>query len=392
MASRKVSDARFKDLTKEFDFDRFKISVKSNFSDFPDPRNEKRIEYPVWFLFLIILSGVLAGCNTIADITLFAEMREEWFAQMSDGPTRCPSYDTIWWFLVRVKPEAFKNLIIRWLRSLPQDLKDQLFAVDGKRLRGVSDNEHISHIVELYATESRLVIAQERVPEKSSEKSALPKLLDSVDVTGAIVSMDALYAHREDLNEVLSRGADYIVGLKGNQANLEAEVINYFEQARDAQYDGVPVSQTVTMDRGHGRMETRTTTVSNDLDWLPQRDDWHIRSVIEICSERVLRDSVSRENRYYFSSRDGTSEDFSRWIRNHWAIENSLHWVMDVVFKEDESLADVGFTSENLSLIRRLAINIIKTVDPDRGPSVARKAAAYDLNYLRGLLGRIFVN
>ena len=209
-------------------------------------------------MFLIVLSGVLAGCNTISEIALFAEMREEWFAKMSEGPAQSPSYDTIWWFLVRVQPEAFKRLIVRWLKTLPQDLKDKLLAIDGKRLRGVSDNEHISHIVELFATESRLVIAQEKVPEKSSEKSALPKLLDVVDVTGAIVSMDALFAHRDDLNEVLSRGADYIVGLKGNQANLEAEVINFFDQAREAQYEGVVVSQTVTTEKGHGRKEGRT--------------------------------------------------------------------------------------------------------------------------------------
>ena len=191
MPSRKTKDAQFIDLAKIIDINLLRENVKSNFIDFPDHRRWKCI-YPVWYLVLITLSGYLSGCNTISDIAHFAELRQDWFGNLTGETLGAPSYDTIWWFLVRVDPKAFKELIARWLRKLPSDLKDMLLAIDGKRLNGISDNEHICHLVELFATERRLVIAQEKVPSKSGETKALPALLDSVDVKGAIISMDAL--------------------------------------------------------------------------------------------------------------------------------------------------------------------------------------------------------
>jgi len=392
MPKRKTSDKNFIELQKEIDSKKFLENVKSNFKDFPDPRIGSRCDYPMWYLFLIILSGYLAGCDTVSDIAHFAELRGNWFAGLTGLKLSIPSYDTIWWFFVRVKPKVFKELIGRWLQGLPQDLKDQLLAIDGKRLRGVSDNEHISHIVEMFAIEGRLVIAQEKVPDKAGEAQALPALLDAVDVSGAIISMDALYANIADTREVISRGADYIVGIKGNQPNLEAEVQNFFEQAKEVNYEGVEgISLVETYDKGHGRSERRSVCVVTELDWLPQRDTWHLQSLIEVRSERITGDKVETAIRYYGSSRKAEAKMFIIWIRGHWAIENSLHYVMDVVFREDASLSDVGYSAENMALIRRLATNIIRTFDPERGIADARRNATYEPKYLRGLLNKVFV-
>jgi predicted transposase YbfD/YdcC len=341
-------------------------------------------------MFLVILSGYLAGCNTIADIVHFAELREAWFADLAGLEIQAPSYNTLWWFLTRVHPTAFKALIAKWFQQLDKELKDQLLVIDGKRLRGVSDSEHVSHIVELFAAESRLIIAQEKVPDKASERKALPSLLDSVDVKGAIVTMDALYAHVVDVEAVLQRGADYIVGIKGNQGVLEAEVRNFFEQANSVAYEDVPVTRTSGVEKGHGRIEERTVCVTNDLDWLPQKEQWHLQSLIEVRSQRSISGKTEQSIRYYGSSRQGTADEFALWIREHWGIE-SMHYVMDVVFEEDASLGDSGSSAENMSLIRRLAGNIVHMYDPNRGVASARRCATYEPNYLRGLLGKVFV-
>lgn len=392
MPKRKTTDTNFIELQREIDSEKFLDNVKSNFKDFPDPRIGSRCDYPMWYLFLIILSGYLAGGDTIADIAHFAELRKNWFADLTGLKLSTPSYDTLWWFFVRVKPKVFKELISRWLQGLPQDLKDQLLAIDGKRLRGVSDNEHISHIVEIFAVEGRLVIAQEKVPEKAGEAQALPNLLDAVNVSGAIISMDALYANITDITEVISRGADYIIGIKGNQPKLEAEAYNFFEQAKAVNYEGVEgVSLVETYEKGHGRSERRTVCVVTELDWLPQRDGWCLESLIEVRSERVIGEKIEVATRYYGSSRKAEARMFVNWIRGHWAIENNLHYIMDVVFREDASLSDVGYSAENMALIRRLATNVVRTFDPDRGIKDARRSATHEPKYLRGLLNKVFV-
>lgn len=341
----------------------------------------------------MILCAYLSGANTIEEIAHFAELRQDWLSSMTGRQGESPSYDTIWWFLVRTEPTAFKGLIQRWLKGLTEDLKDQLLAIDGKRLRDISDNEHITHVVELFATESQLTLAQVRVPDKASERAALPEILDTVNVTGAIVSMDAMYAHVADVLEVRSRGADYIVGLKGNQGSLEAVVKNFFDQAYDVNYEGVEVTLDTTEGKGHGRSERREITATHDLDWRPQRAEWEVETLIEVRSERDVAGEVGRSIHYYVSSRRASAKNFSGWIRGHWSIENNLNHILDVIFEEDASMSDSGHSAENMALIRRLAMNVVRVLDPldpKRGMATARRSAMLEPRYLRGLLGRLF--
>jgi predicted transposase YbfD/YdcC len=391
MPKRKTTDKQFADLQKDIDLQIFRESIRSSFADFPDPRITGRCIYPVWYLFAVVLSGYLAGCDTISDIAHFIELRASWFADLLGKKKPAPSYDTLWWFFVRVQPEVFKSLMQKWLHGLPKDLKDQLLAIDGKRLRGISDSEHLTHIVELFATENRLVIAQEKVPDKAGEAKALSTLLESINVQGAIISMDALYAHTEDLNKVLTAGADYLVAIKGNQGNLHAEIENFFRQAREADYEGIEVSRVETHEKDHGRIESRGVNVVTELDWLPQRGKWNLKSIIEVRSERVIGDKKEGAIRYYGSSRKASAKMFGKWIREHWSIENGLHYVMDVVFDENASLSDTGNSAENMALIRRLALNMIRTLDPGRSIADARRNATYSSDYLRGLLAKAFV-
>lgn len=383
-------DREFIELTQEIDIQKFRDSVRGAFTDSLDPRKVSRCLYPAWFLFLAILAGYLAGCNTIEDIVGFAALREPWLRELSGLEKGDPSYNTFWWFLTRIQPEAFKALLRQWFQQIEQPLRDQLLVIDGKRLKGASDNTHVSHIVELFSAESRLVIAQEKVPDKAGERQALPALLDSVNVEGAIVTMDALYAHVSDIEQVLKRKADYIVGIKGNQGSIAAEVRNFFEQAHAANYEEVAVTRDAVTEKGQGRIEERIVCVTSDLEWLPQREAWHLQSLIEVRSKRILGDKVEGSIRYYGSSRLGTANQFAKWIREHWEIE-SMHYVMDVVFEEDAVLGDSGASAENMALMRRLASNMIRTFDPHRGMAAARRCATYEPAYLRGLLAKVFV-
>jgi predicted transposase YbfD/YdcC len=389
MPKRKTTDKEFRDLTQEIDVVELQANIKVFFEHFPDPRN--RWVYPAWYLILMMLCGYLSGCNTIADIAHFAEVRNGWLNSLLGLNFQAVSYDTIWWFLVRVKPSAFKDLMSKWLQALPSNLNDQLLAVDGKRLRGISDNEHITHLVELFAIGSRIVVAQERVPDKACERAALPALLQGIDVRGAIISMDAHYLYTDDLQIVVDAGADYMVGIKGNQGNLQAEVRNYFEQANEIQYDSEEFKCHTTIDKGHGRVEIRHVCVTQDLDWLPQRDRWKFKSLVEVRSERIINNESEHGILYYGSSRLGTPEQFANWARGHWDIENGLHYIADVIFEEDASLVDTGYAAENMGLLRRLTMNIIHTVDPKRGMADARRSAMFEPNYLRGLLSRLFM-
>jgi predicted transposase YbfD/YdcC len=244
-------------------------------------------------------------------------------------------------------------------------------------------------MVELFAVGQRLVIAQERVPNKACERSAVPELLKTINVQGAIISLDAHYTYIPDLQHILQAGADYIMGIKGNQGILEAEVHHYFAQAHAIGYQSDEFKCHTTLDKGHGRIETRHICVTQELDWLDTRKEWGFKSLIETRSERLIGDKVEKEVFYYGSSREGTPQQFGGWIRGHWEIE-SLHYVADVIFGEDASLANVGHAAENMALLRRLAMNIIKSFDPKRGMADARRNAAYEPTYLRGLLSRLF--
>lgn len=387
MPKRKTVDKEYQDLTKDIDVKALQQNIKEFFAQFPDPRI--RCVYPAWYVILVILCGYLSGCNTIADIAHFAELRTEWLNSLLGLSFRSISYDTIWWFLARVKPTAFQDLLSQWLKVLPSNLQDQVLAVDGKRLRGVSDNEHITHLVELFAVESHLVIAQESVPDKKCERKALPLLLEAVDIKGAIISTDAHYTYKPEVELVLSKGADMIFGIKKNQEKLEAEVSNYFTQAYAIDYDSEEFRCHTTTEKDHGRIETRHICVSNDLDWLPQKEDWHLKTLIEVRSERVIGEKIERGILYYGSTREGTPEQFAKWIRGHWRIE-VLHHIVDVQFQEDASLANVGHAAENMSLLRRLCVNLLKIFDPNRGIADARRSATYAPTYLAGLLSRLF--
>jgi len=393
MPSRKTKDPKFSELKQDIDVKLFATSVKGAFPDTDDPRQLSKTVYPFWFLMLLILSGYLGGADTVSDLALYAELNIDWINKLVDRSFLPPSYDTFWWLLARLSPETFKLLLKKWFASIPQQLRDQLLIIDGKRLKGVSTTEALVHLVELFVAEQRLVLAQEKVPDKSSEPKVIEALLKDIDVYGALISADALFSHISSAQKFVNHGADYLIGLKGNQGNFHAEAQNFFDQARAVDYEDVGVDRYCpSPEKGHGRIEQRSICVCTELDWLPQAATWpNLNAIIEVVSEREIQGKKSTEIRYYVSSRKATAKKFAGWVRGHWSIENPLHWVLDVIFKEDDAKAKAGFIAENMAFFRRLSMNIIKTIDPVRGFTAARKCCTYEPKYLRGILGKIFM-
>ena len=248
------------------------------------------------------------------------------------------------------------------------------------------------HLVELFATESGLTLYTAKVPEKKGESRVLPEILEAVNVTDTIISGDALYTNTKVAQQIIDAGADYILALKGNQGHLNAEAHNFFSQAKEVERSDADVQEFITIENGHGRHEERRVLITSELNWLPQLQDWpELKTLIAVNSKRILKDKISTETRYYISSCRSSAEDFSSWIRSHWAIENNLHWVADVVFKEDAIKSTIGYSAENLGIIRRCVMNIIKLCDPGESLANARRIAANSADYMTGILTRLFV-
>jgi predicted transposase YbfD/YdcC len=394
MSRRKPIDAKILEASKEFDAHIFAETVKGMFSDFPDyRRNQKRILYPTWYLSLVTLCGFFCGCNTIEEIADYAHLQEDWFSSLLDEKVSAPSHGALWWFLVKTPPGALKSYLQKWFSKIPGSLRDQLLAIDGKRLRGASFLGHITHIVELFAADDRLCLAVEKVPDKTVEKSMLPIILEQVDVEDAIISGDAHFTVPESAGQIVDAKADYLLAVKENQPSLYAEMENFFDQAHAVKWEEVPHLFHQEIDKGHGRIEMREVRVVEDFDWLPNDCKWkNLACLIEVRSTRQKVGSAVNEvfRRFYISSRRASAKNFLKWTRQHWSVENKCHWVADVIFEEDDNLTDRGNSAENMGLFRRLAMNMSAVADPERGLASVRRAATFGAGYLKGILATIF--
>ena len=280
------------------------------------------------------------------------------------------------------------------MNSIQQLTQGQVIAVDGKTLRRSQDRtagKEAIHLVRAWASENSLVLGQTRTDAKSNEITAIPELLKLLDVSGCIVSIDAMGCQKEIAQTILEGGADYLLAVKGNQGWLYDDVRDLFEGAEEAGYDGVPHDLATTLNKGHGRIERRECRTTSDpacLEYLSTAGDWPgLRSVGMVRSERREGDRVSVESRYYISSLESDAQRFLKATRSHWGIENSVHWVLDMSFREDESRVRSGNAPENLATIRHAALNLLRQ---DRQSKISikakRKLAAWDNDYLLSIL------
>jgi predicted transposase YbfD/YdcC len=362
-----------------------------HFSELEDGRQSWRVAYPLREVLFLVVCATIANCDDYEDIVDWGEAHLDFLRRFSDFHHGVPCADWLRTLMNRVDPELFQACFRAWVAESFPDRLD-LVAIDGKTSRRSHDRaagKAPLHLVSAYATNAKLVLGQEAVAEKANEIVAIPKLLERLDLEGALVSIDAMGCNPTIAQAILDADADYLLAVKDNQPTLHAEVDAYFDTAPAAEVD---VAES--LDKGHGRLEVRVHKVSKAIDWIsserayPGAKRFPELAVVAMVEARVERKgAVSVERRSYISSRLLSAEAFAEAVRSHWEIENSLHWVLDVTFKEDLSRLRAGHGAANMAVVRHFALNLVRQAKDKRAIKRRRKMAAWDPIYLAEILG-----
>ncbi|QXD13947.1 ISAs1 family transposase [Rhodocaloribacter litoris] len=362
------------------------------FDHLEDPRRDQGKRHRLEHVLVIALCAVVAGAEGWDDIATFAQAKVSWLTQRLDLKHGTPSGDTFRRVLAAICPEAFARGFVRWVEALAQQTAGEVIAIDGKTLRRSYDKDDPKaalHMISAWACEQHLVLAQEKVSAKSNEITAIPALLEVLDLEGCIVTLDAMGTQTEIAEAICAQGADYVLALKGNQGLLHREVRAYFEQGRTRHWRAMPVAYAERCDLGHGRKEVRRLWISTDVAWVPKAEAWRdLNSLVMVEHERHTQQGVSLERRFYISSLATTAEQMLDIIRSHWGIENQLHWVLDVVFREDESRIRRDHGGQNMAVVRQLALNLLRKDETKRlSLRMKRKRAGWDDAFLAQIVG-----
>lgn len=338
-----------------------KTNIMDYFASIEDPRLERKKLHSISEILFLILSCSLCGITDYVHMEDFGKAQLQWFRKNYPYKNGIPSHDTLGRVMRILSPPTFKECFLNWIKSL-KPIKGDSISIDGKALRHSFDNgDHKSaiYMVSAWGSQSGLVLGQEKVDNKSNEITAIPKLLDILDIAGGTITIDAMGCQYEIANKIQSKGGDYILALKGNQGNLSSDVKLFFEDKELVEKSDASVFETT--DGGHGRIETRKCTVLSDVKWLTKRNEnWHsIKSIIQVESTREIKSKTSKETRYYISSCLSDAKIMLQNIRGHWEIENKLHWVLDVQFNEDQSRIRKDHSPENMAVIRHSVLNMI---------------------------------
>lgn len=363
------------------------ISLLTSLEEVPDPRVDRTKDHALVDLLVIALCTILCGGDSFYDMEEFAEVRLDWlktFLRLRNG---APSHDTFNRIFQALDHRRLADALARWTQSVRTVLGGEVVALDGKTLRrALNRGEDFRVLVGAWATESGLLLGQRKVRDKSNEITVVPELLQALELAGCIVTADALHCQKQIAREIIAADADYVLALKGNQGTAFAEVKSFLDDAV-ARGDQT-LAHLETVDKGHGRLEVRRYWQSQTLDWFADLAQWEgLRSVGIVERVRETQDQRTVERRYYLSSLPVDVPRLAKAVRGHWSIENQLHWVLDVVFGEDQARARTEQAAENLAALRRLAVNLLRR-DKKCKRSVKGKLmrAAIDPDYLRHLL------
>jgi predicted transposase YbfD/YdcC len=365
----------------------------AHFSVLPDPRMERTKKHKLLEILFIALCTMLCGGETFTDMQAFGEAKEEWLRRRLELPHGIPSHDTFGRVFAEIDPQAFGECFARWSAALHAVTQGEVIALDGKTLRHSFDTatgQSALHLVSAWASENGVSLGQLKVEGKSNEITALPALLKLLDVTGQVVTMDAMGCQKELAKQIVEQGGDYVLGLKANQPHLREEVQYFFEEATRLDFHDVPYRYHQTVEKEHGRIETRRCWLVEEvaIQWLAREQQWPgLASLAMVQAERRSGKKVSKETRYFLSSLTGSAARVAGAVRAHWGIETSLHWVLDVTFNEDQSRVRTRHAPENLAALRRLALNLLrKAKAPKASVRASLKRAGWDLSFLETIL------
>lgn len=360
------------------------MNIEKHFSGISDPRDTRKISHLLTDIIGLSIIATISGCEGYEDIEEFGKTREAWLRKYLQLPNGIPSHDTIERLFEALNPKEFSACFGSWVQATFELTDEQLLHIDGKSNRRSYDSftgKKMLHSVSVYAGKSRLSLAQHKVDEKSNEITVIEPLLEPLDIKGQVVTIDAMGCQKEIAKVITQKKGHYILSVKDNQKQLHQEIQTAFNITPTAEIHN-------TLEKDHGRIEERTCSVITDLRFVDEAVNWAaLCCIICIVSKRTVNNKTTSETRYFISDVKQNAAFFLHAIRSHWGIENSLHWVLDVIFHEDYCRKRKDNAAENFNLIRKMALNIIRKHKADKKSLRRRRLnAAWDIDYLEKLL------
>ena len=356
--------------------------MRRYFETISDPRQPWKTDYSMLEIVMMTICAVISGCEHWEDIVDFCRVKETWFRErlgltLENG---IASHDTFQRIFQIINPEEMEASFLSWVRSITEKTKGEIISIDGKTVCGSRDTKAKAiHMVSAWANANQLVLGQVKTDEKSNEITAIPTLLDLLELKRCIVTIDAMGCQKEIAEKIVKAEADYVFGLKGNQTNLHDDVKLYFENMD-------VTNKTITKEKGHGRIETREYFLETDIGWLSQKPEWSGLNAIGKVKSKVWGKDVLREETRYFITSLTDVNDFAKAVRAHWGVENSLHWCLDVVFHEDYCRTRKDNSAENFAVIRHIALNILKNYPVKMSLARKRRKCQYDHEFMANVL------
>ena len=369
-------------------------TVAGHFSNLEDPRVRGRIGHHLLDIIVIAICGVICGADSWVEVETFGRAKEKWLKSFLQLPNGIPSHDTFGRVFAQLDAEDFQMHFMEWVRSVEEVTKGQVIAIDGETVRRSHDRVNgrgAIHLVSAWATKNQLMLGQRKVDVKSNEITAIPELLRLLDVSGCIVTIDAMGCHKDIAAQIVEQDGYYVLAVKKNQRTLYKRIKELFDYAEKEGYRAVECDSVKTVNKGHGRVEIRQCWAISDPDFLfyvQDRIDWpYLQTIVKVVGKRRIGKEETSETRYYITNLESNASRLLQAVRRHWSIENSCHWVLDIAFREDESRIRQGHSAQNFAMLRRIAMTLLKRdATTKRGIKTKRFKAALDENYLRKLL------
>ena len=368
------------------------VAIIDYFMELDDPRLNRRKEHLLIDIVTITICAVICGSDDWVAISQFGVAKKSWFKTFLELPNDIPSHDTFGRVFALISPEKFQMCFRNWVQSIVKVFDNEIIALDGKTLRRSHDNslgKSAIHMVSAWASQNRVTMGQVKTNEKSNEITAIPELLRMLDIKGCIVTIDAMGCQKTIARQIIGQGGDYVLALKRNHSNLLCNVKDAFNKIENqAYYENLNVDYYETKNVGHGRVEYRRHWTTNEIEQIDKAKKWKgLQAVGMVESERHVEGKITIERRYYILSLENNAKRFAGAVRAHWGIENSVHWVLDVAFREDDARTRKGYSSENLSVVRHLAANLLRNEQTVKvGVKNKRLLAGWDNDYLYKVL------